>query len=87
VDRMSELLKRAKDLEKRLGTGSTFSRSDMHKILDGVVPLRVLLACKVLKGPGLETYKKAYERLVELEEQYGAQIDMAAFGAGGEGGG
>lgn len=77
---MKSIKEQCDDLERRLGKGATFSPGDRRLILEGVVPARVLLGARVLKGEARATYQKAYERLVELEKENGAAIDRAAFG-------
>lgn len=68
-------------LEKRFGRGETFDIGTRRLILDGVVPLRVAMGCRVLKGETRETYEKAFRRLVEMEKEFGAEIDSGRVGS------
>jgi hypothetical protein len=76
---------RMEELEKRLGKGQTFAPADCRRILDGIIPMRVLLGSRVLKGDARKVYQKAVDRLIELEKEHGPAIDMAAYGSGGAG--
>lgn len=67
-------------LDKRFGRGQTFDIGTRRLILDGVVPLRVAMGCRLLKGETRETYEKAFRRLVEMEKEFGAEIDGGRIG-------
>jgi hypothetical protein len=65
-------------LEKRWGKGETFDIGTRRLILDGVVPLRIAMGCRLLTGEARETYEKAFRRLVEMDKQFGREIDGGA---------
>ena len=82
ADEGMSIRQRLDALDRRLGKGATFDRQVRDLILDGVVPWRIALGCRVLKGEALKVYQKALTRLVELEKLHGREIDGLPAEAG-----